>query len=263
MRTVSYQQALYWSTVGMDVARGGSSRSLYVTGHAKSGTNWICTILSDYTGIPLYEPWNDYVPRLSPQIFHTMRLLPFEAARRRTIYIMRDGRDIMVSRWFETLHREPGDRVKAERFLGTTMTDDNLQEHLARFIEFMSTYQRGCADYKSHLQYWQQHRYATIRYEDMLSEPVAHLGRALEEVTGEPTDLGQLEKAVEKNSMEAKTRRAPGEESTGHFIRKGISGDWRNHFTPEAARVFDAYAGDLLVELGYERDHRWVEEVSG
>jgi hypothetical protein len=219
VRTISYQQLLYWSTIALDVARGSSSKSFYVVGHAKSGTNWLCTILADYTGYPLYEPWLHRVPRLRPQIFHMMRLLPFETVRRRSIYIMRDGRDTMVSRWYETIHREPGDKAAAEQFLGCEMTDDNMQQHLARFIEFMSTYQRGCADYKSHLGYWQRHQYVTVRYEDL--------------------------------------------ESKGNFLRKGIAGDWKNAFTPEAARVFDAYAGDLLIELGYERDHSWVDQFAG
>ncbi len=261
MRKVSYQQLLYWSTIGIDVLRGSRSRSLYVTGHAKSGTNWLCGILGDYTGFAPYEPWKDRLPRLEPAVFHVMRLLPFEAVRKRTIYVMRDGRDIMVSRWFETLHREPGDRAAVEKSLGITMTDDNMQQHLARFIEFMSTFQSGCPDYRSHLEYWQQHRYPTVRYEDMLTEPVAQLARVLEEITGEPADLPRLEAAVEKNSMAAKTKRAPGEEDKASFIRKGVAGDWRNQFTPEAARVFDAYAGDLLIALGYEPDHAWVEQL--
>lgn len=261
MRTISYQQALYWSTILMDAARGDASSSLYVTGHAKSGTNWLCTILADYTGFPLYEPWKHRVPRTSPQIFHMMRLLPFRAAQRRTLYIMRDGRDVMVSRWYETIHREPGDKVAAERFLGVEMTDENMREHLARFIEFMSTYQRGCADYKTHLTYQLNNPYVSVRYEDMLTDPVGELRRALHQILGHEPDLPRLEEAVRKNSFEEKTKRARGDESKGNFLRKGIAGDWRNHFTPEAARAFDAYAGDLLIELGYEPDHTWVDGI--
>jgi hypothetical protein len=263
VRTISYQQLLYWSTIALDVARGSSSKSFYVVGHAKSGTNWLCAILADYTGYPLYEPWLHRVPRLRPQIFHMMRLLPFETVRRRSIYIMRDGRDTMVSRWYETSHREPGDKAAAEQFLGCEMTDDNMQQHLARFIEFMSTYQRGCADYKSHLGYWQRHQYVTVRYEDLLADTVGEMRRVLRELVGSEPDLTRLERAVKKNSFEEKTKRARGDESKGNFLRKGIAGDWKNAFTPEAARVFDAYAGDLLIELGYERDHSWVDQFAG
>lgn len=38
-------------------------------------------------------------------------------------------------------------------------------------------------------------------------------------------------------------------------------GDWRNNFTQEARQVFDYYAGDELILLGYERDRDWVDTL--
>ncbi|MGH2702418.1 MAG: sulfotransferase domain-containing protein [Actinomycetota bacterium] len=40
-------------------------------------------------------------------------------------------------------------------------------------------------------------------------------------------------------------------------FRKGVIGDWRNHFTEEHTRAFKDLAGEQLVELGYERDLDW------
>jgi hypothetical protein len=40
-------------------------------------------------------------------------------------------------------------------------------------------------------------------------------------------------------------------------FRKGRVGAWREAFTPAHTRVFKAMAGDLLVELGYERNGDW------
>jgi hypothetical protein len=42
-------------------------------------------------------------------------------------------------------------------------------------------------------------------------------------------------------------------------MRKGVIGDWRNHFTEEACKVFDQFAGNELIRLGYEKDHSWVQ----
>jgi hypothetical protein len=256
-----YQQLLYWTTVGYDVLLDGFSKSYYVTGYAKSGTNWLCRLMSDYTGFPVFEAWKHVTPPLGPQIFHVMRLLPFETVRKRSVYVMRDGRDAIVSRYYETIHREPRHKRDAERFLGHEMTDDNVREHLPRFIEFMSTYQGGCADYKSHLTYWLQHQYVTVRYEDLLRDTAGEMRRLLRELTGREPDADQVEDAVKKNSFEAVTQRARGEESKSAFVRKGISGDWKNYFTPESARAFDRYAGELLIRLGYERDRSWVAQV--
>lgn len=40
-------------------------------------------------------------------------------------------------------------------------------------------------------------------------------------------------------------------------FRKGVMGDWRNYFTPEHKRAFKEVAGQLLIELGYEKDLDW------
>jgi len=40
-------------------------------------------------------------------------------------------------------------------------------------------------------------------------------------------------------------------------FRKGMIGDWQNHFTSEHTRAFKEVAGQLLIELGYEKDFDW------
>ena len=40
-------------------------------------------------------------------------------------------------------------------------------------------------------------------------------------------------------------------------FRKGVIGDWRNHFTAEHKAAFKRQAGELLLELGYEDDLSW------
>jgi hypothetical protein len=39
--------------------------------------------------------------------------------------------------------------------------------------------------------------------------------------------------------------------------RKGIAGDWKNVFTERDKAVFKEAAGNLLIELGYEKDDNW------
>lgn len=40
-------------------------------------------------------------------------------------------------------------------------------------------------------------------------------------------------------------------------FRKGMIGDWKNHFTDDHKQAFKEQAGDQLIELGYERDDNW------
>lgn len=51
--------------------------------------------------------------------------------------------------------------------------------------------------------------------------------------------------------------RKPGEEDPGSFFRKGIAGDWENAFTGRDKQTLKEEAGDLLIELGYEKDRDW------
>jgi len=45
--------------------------------------------------------------------------------------------------------------------------------------------------------------------------------------------------------------------SRGDTKRKGIVGDWRNLFTQKHKDYFKEVAGQLLIDLGYERDMNW------
>lgn len=42
-------------------------------------------------------------------------------------------------------------------------------------------------------------------------------------------------------------------------FRKGLVGDWRNHFTQDHVDAFKEASGRELVELGFESDHRWAQ----
>lgn len=43
---------------------------------------------------------------------------------------------------------------------------------------------------------------------------------------------------------------------SSHY-RKGMPGDWRNHFTDEHKAYFKREYNDLLIKLGYEKDNNW------
>ena len=62
-------------------------------------------------------------------------------------------------------------------------------------------------------------------------------------------------------SFERQSGRPSGEENKESFLRKGVIGDWRTRFSPQAREVFDRYAGEELILLGYERDRSWVTET--
>ncbi|WP_436516315.1 sulfotransferase domain-containing protein [Ekhidna sp. To15] len=59
-----------------------------------------------------------------------------------------------------------------------------------------------------------------------------------------------------KNYFERGGRKA-GSEDISHHYRKGISGDWKNHFSEPIKECFKSNWGELLINLGYEEDMNW------
>lgn len=51
--------------------------------------------------------------------------------------------------------------------------------------------------------------------------------------------------------------RTTGMENADSHYRKGVPGDWVNHFTPAHVRAFKDQFGDALIAMGYETDPDW------
>jgi hypothetical protein len=52
-------------------------------------------------------------------------------------------------------------------------------------------------------------------------------------------------------------RIAAGSYGGTHTFRKGTTGGWRQHFTPEHKQAFKEVAGQVLIDWGYERNLNW------
>src|SRR5215218_4413242 len=100
-----------------------------------------------------------------------------------------------------------------------------------------------------------------VRYEDLSRDTAGELRRIVFGLTGKQLSPREASAIVEEFSFERQAGRRAGEEDRRSFLRKGVVGDWRHHFSPEAREVFDRYAGEELILLGYERDRTWVGKV--
>lgn len=68
----------------------------------------------------------------------------------------------------------------------------------------------------------------------------------------------EVERIVTEHSFSNMTggRKRGQENRTSHY-RKGVPGDWKNHFNSEHVRLFKKRYNDLLVKLGYESSEDW------
>ena len=99
--------------------------------------------------------------------------------------------------------------------------------------------------------------YREVRYEDLLERPGEELGKLLE-FLGARSDGEAVGRCISSASFEKLSAgRQRGEENPTSFFRKGVAGEWKNVFTGRDRRIFREEAGELLVRLGYEKDHGW------
>jgi hypothetical protein len=142
---------------------------------------------------------------------------------------------------------------------------EDVRLNLPAFIEYAFTRQRrpGFSWSQFVLQWFGQPEATLVRYEDVRRDPAGELNRIIQERAGRTLDRWRAQEIVDEFSFERQAGRAIGQENKNSFMRKGIVGDWRNHFTNEAREVFFHYAGDALVRLGYEQDDSWVKEPGG
>lgn len=262
---------------------------IYVGGYPKSGTTWLSQLVAHYLDVP-YADYN-MMPLAFKGVVHNH--WSYEPAFDRSIQVIRDGRDVMVSLymmlmsgylkrreglvglgdlfllrtlveniggWFASLNR------RFHRLFGRTFDPWDLERNLPLFIEaeierpFIPVVKESWPQF---ICGWRCGAKKTtfVRYEDMLRDATMTLATALTHYLNDPIDQQEIEYTVKRYAFAKRTGRQPGVEDRNSFARKGIQGDWRNYFSREARQVFDHYAGDVLIALGYEPDHCWVDEV--
>lgn len=157
----------------------------------------------------------------------------------RVISTTRDGRDCYVSLWFH-LHpdREPLAAANRADFLG------RIEGHAATWRDTMAKFRRDAEVHSG--------RHYAIRYESLLQDATGEMAR-LFAWFGCDASPATAEAVVRRNAFAvASGGRQPGEADPQSFLRKGIAGDWKNHFDEECNRRYCAVAGEALAAAGYE-----------
>lgn len=231
-------------------------------GYPRSGTTLLCHLMAGYLDLPFVRHYR--LPVAMPCVIHShWRPVPPPS---RSIYIVRDGRDVMVSRYFyevrklESARNPRSRRLRKERFTylygeSADLTDARL--NLAKFIdaEMRRPILTG-VNWSTHVQHWldaQSDRIAVVRYEDLVADAVDTLGPVFEQLTGEQSDREYLRATAQRFDFLHQAKRSQSEFRRAAYMRKGTVGDWRNYFTPEASEIFRAFAGAMLDRLGYDK----------
>jgi hypothetical protein len=177
------------------------------------------------------------------------------------ICVIRDGRDVLVSRVFH-LYNWPEVTGLFERFPSMAEKLKQFQEDPAFFakhpkllleeqgmvsdsIEFWSKHVRQDLDTAQRLPDLPVH---FVKYEDVHQDTLGQRKKMFEFLGIDPTRCQPLEGQL-KPGFEA--------EAPNQFFRKGAVGDWKNYFSQNTKDSFNSIAGDLLIDLGYTDSKNW------
>ena len=211
----------------------------------------------------------DKTPLSGPEDVREIATIYSEA---RVIHNIRDGRDQVVSRMHHNWNKAtdqggaielmPDEIAKREAFYRDRQAFLDSGEGIFVEERLQDLAAKWRANVGAAIRYGRElleDNYAEVRYEGLLERPEEEMER-LFEFLGADTSEEVVNRCVASASFEALSGRERGSEDYTlgwRKRRKGIAGDWKNVFTERDTEIFKEEAGELLVELGYEKEHNW------
>ncbi|MCE7979615.1 MAG: sulfotransferase domain-containing protein [Caldilinea sp. CFX5] len=241
-----------------------------IVAHPRSGSTWLRTMLVNVLKPNAHsnpDVFNKLIPGISIRSPHSMwdlpspRILtshtPYLPGFPKVVYVVRDGRDVLVSYYHYLVHR----KSKLGRFHKASLE--------MNFPTFIDRYYQG--DYRyiwhQHVESWLTQgkqalgeRMLIVRFEEMRANPEIFLDRIATFVgvsansariaaAVQQADLGNMRK-VERERWQAKGLGSP--DGTSSFYRNGQSNSWQTYFTPEITEQFLTRSKTALQAAGYQ-----------
>lgn len=238
--------------------------NIFYVSTSKTGSEWVKRVLSDplitrRSRMNMYRGrWVKQNPerKIPPYTFTSSLGITWETYLKipkpqnyKTLYIQRDPRDILISWYYSTLYSHSKTELimqyreklqKMTKAEGLVYTLDILNrtayEQMRSWIH--------CTD----------QNVMFLSYEDLVSDSVQSYKRIFEHFKWD-VPARETEAVVDKYSFKKQSGgRNFGEEDIKSHQRKGIPGDWKNHFDESLISRFNSMYKDLLMHYGYEQE---------
>jgi len=231
---------------------------VFLVSYPKSGNTWVRFLLANLLKkedeeIDFFSV-HQHIPEVGSheQIINSLtrpRIMkshaPFIREYTKVIYLVRDGRDVYVSYYYHRLKQLP----KRFDFFSFLQRRDHYPcrwgEHVASW-----TMSKDCSNL------------LVVKFEDLKSDCFKQMDRILKFLNvNRPKH--RIEKAIEASSFENMKRiesekgRLYKKEGPEVFMRKGITGDWKNYYGTKEKDYYKSFEGQLLIKLKYEKDNNW------
>ena len=229
--------------------------------HWKAGSQWVRSVLN------AAEPSRIVPGKDSPSWFFKDPIVPGgiytpvyatcqqfrqivpEESPVRTFVLIRDPRDAAVSWYFSLLYSHPTGYDTVAQTRQKLQSLDKLEGMTLVFRDYVR-------DLVEIQRSWLEAGSKIFRYEELLADQ-GGVFRQIFAHCAIDVPSERLQKIVRRFSFGRRTWWRWGRENVRSHFRKGIVGDWKNHFDPELKDRFKAMYGDALIRAGYEANSDW------
>ena len=182
------------------------------------------------------------------------------------VYIVRDGRDVLISERFRNFVEESKYLTAEDRRIVSDLRADPVSfTNGVRSVFSESFIRRVAKGWLTNLQETEDEGrrlygkyYFGLRYEDLLKDPFKEMSR-LWKFLGVKSINKSLERKIkaEMESNPDEEWQATRDEGIASFLPKGQAGNWQRLFSARDRSVFKEVAGEMLVKWKYEKDLKW------
>lgn len=182
------------------------------------------------------------------------------------VYLVRDGRDVLISERFRNFVEESKFLSSEDKRLIEDLRND--QESFAngtRSIFTEAVIRRVAKGWAANLKEIESEgrrlygdHYLGMRYEDLLATPFEEMSKlwkflGVKDIDG--TSVEQIKAEMASNPDEQ--WQAERNEGIASFLPKGQAGNWSRLFTEKDKVIFKEAAGEMLIKWGYEKNNDW------
>lgn len=251
-------------------------------GRHKCATRYVSNVLDacakalgvSFVNISMPEPRSiDWTLRHLPPEVRILRATPYPSqiralldknqVRFKGFHLVRDPRDMVVSGYFSHRNSHP-ERWIFQKMHFAALRQLPFEQGLRREIDYT-----GWLELED-MNAWETDdpRIEEVKFETLVNEPKPVFEKLLNE-SELAVDSNILARILDENKFEKLSGgRKKGEEDTENHYRKGVPGDWVNHFSQENLAYFMDRYGRLLEKYGYSdvqpetaRSHQSIDQV--
>ena len=164
-------------------------------------------------------------------------------------FIFRDPRDVVVSHVFYVTEMEPN-HVHHAYYQSLPDFDERLKVSILGRVDVEVEFPDIAGRFAPYLGWLDQPTVMKIHFEDLIHDRTHTLNLILDHLLSRAPITVSRETILDSLETSINPSKSP-------TFRSGKTGEWRKHFTDEHKKIFKAVAGDLLIKLGYERNHDW------